>query len=155
MTPIAPAIRSLTTTGTQMNVISERDRRTTPVRSRKSGSWLTCGTTTGFPVSTTRPMMPSPTLYRVRRAISPLSPVEASIASSPPLSESSATLPLMAPWRSSRISSTRVRAERGLRVEPSVWLISSRSDSFFTSSVVVFSYVVREWAAAWILQKRA
>ena len=53
--PQRPGRRSLTMTGTQMKIISERDLRTTPVRSRKSGSWLTCGTTTGFPLWTTRP----------------------------------------------------------------------------------------------------
>ena len=48
--------------GTQTKLISSLpDSLKTPVRFRKSGSRLTRGTTTGLPLWTTRPVMPSPT----------------------------------------------------------------------------------------------
>jgi hypothetical protein len=47
--------------GTHTNDISSLpDFLKTPLLSRKSGSRLTRGTITGFPLATTRPVIPSP-----------------------------------------------------------------------------------------------
>ncbi len=60
--PTAPTQVPAAQMGTHTKVVSSAaEPLWTPVRFRKSGSWLARGTTTGRPVSTTRPMMPSPT----------------------------------------------------------------------------------------------
>ena len=60
---MAPTVRASAAMGTQMKVASSRPVFfRMPVRLRKRGSRLTWGTTTGFPLWTTRPVMPSHTL---------------------------------------------------------------------------------------------
>ena len=47
--------------GTQMKLMSRRSRFLRRARLRNVGSWLARGTMTGLPLSTTRPVTPSPT----------------------------------------------------------------------------------------------
>ena len=62
---------------------------------RNAGSRLTRGTTIGLPLSTTLPVMPSPSLKRIDRARSS-KPSTASTCSSP--SRSSVTMPRTTLW---------------------------------------------------------
>src|SRR5262245_17346606 len=111
-----------------MNVSSSRGSSgRLAARLRNDGSLLTRGTTIGLLLSTTLPMMPSPSRYLTACA-GPSSPSEASTCSSP-FSRSSVISPRTIPWYLARISSTRCSAERRLRVPESAWLISSRVDS--------------------------
>ena len=64
-TPSAPTALRFSRIGTQTKLSS--CRASSPLRAarlRNAGSRLTRGTTTGLPLSTTRPVMPSPTRYR-------------------------------------------------------------------------------------------
>jgi hypothetical protein len=86
---------------------------------------LTRGTTIGLPLSTTLPVIPSPSLIWVLRARSS-KPSTASAWSSP--SRSSVTMPRTMLWWRMSVPSTRCIAAFRLSVPESAWLISSRVD---------------------------
>ena len=101
--------------GTQMKLMSRRSRFLRRALLRNVGSLLARGTMTGLPLSSTRPVTPSPIAYRAERP-SGVSPSEASTWSSPEsgfnrVMELHTTL-------SRRSSSCRTRWSDARRLEP-------------------------------------
>ncbi len=119
-----------------------------PVLSRKSGSSEIRGTTAGWPVPTTLPVTPSPTLYLPRSLCFVDSPYAASIEISPVWRFSSVKVPRIIPMCLAMDLRTGPPTSRKSILWSSVWLISKRSESSWTSRRTLASSAVSGNVAA-------